>query len=83
MIVKVRYYSYLEELLGKIKQETYEFEEGDTLKELLFKKIPQRHRNIAEKWNELIFEKKYKINFSVLINGKYCSLSENTINYLI
>lgn len=88
--VKVRYFAFLRELIGNIKEEKYDAEEGTMLMDLLLKYIPKRHQNMSRKWKERIFETdkdgvkfdkdgtpSIKGYYLVLINGRqYSSILE-------
>ncbi|UCG44536.1 MAG: MoaD/ThiS family protein [Candidatus Bathyarchaeota archaeon] len=88
--VNLRLFASLRELLGNIREEEYEVEEGTTLKDLLLSHVPQRHSNITKNWKEWIFETDgHKVKFDeqgspvlsyylILVNGKSInSISED------
>jgi molybdopterin converting factor small subunit len=53
MMVKVKYFGRLRELLG-VKEEEYSVE-NLSLTDLLIKYIPSRHPEIAEEWKKIVF----------------------------
>ena len=83
--VKVRFFASLRELLGNIREEEYEVEDGTRLMDLLLRYIPGRHRNVSKSWKEWIFEtERNEVKFDkdgipvlsyylILVNGKSCS----------
>jgi len=83
--VKVRFFASLRELLGNIREEEYEVEDGTRLMDLLLQHIPGRHSNVSKSWKEWIFEtERNEIKFDkdgipvlsyylILVNGKSCS----------
>jgi len=88
--VKVRLFASLRELLGNIREEEYEVEDGTTLMDLLLQHIPERHSNVSKSWKEWIFEtERHEIKFDkdgipvlsyylILVNGRsYNSISED------
>jgi len=88
--VKVRLFASLRELLGNIREEEYEVEDGTTLMDLLLQHIPGRHSNVSKSWKEWIFEtERREIKFDkdgvpvlsyylILVNGRsYNSISED------
>lgn len=89
--IKVRYFALLRELLGDIREEEYEVEDGTTLMDVLLKDIAKRHPKSSSQWKEHIFQtEKGKITFDkngfpslkgyylILINGRsYHSISED------
>lgn len=88
--VKVRFFASLRELLGNIREEEYEVEDGTTLMDLLLQYIPERHSNVSKSWKEWIFEtERHEIKFDkdgipvlsyylILVNGRsYNSISED------
>jgi molybdopterin converting factor small subunit len=53
MMIKVKYFGRLRELLG-VKEEEYSVE-NLSLADLLIKHIPNRHPEIAEEWKKIVF----------------------------
>jgi MoaD family protein len=87
IIVQVRYFGKLREILG-VKKEEYTVNEGTTLTDLLVSHIPERHSEVSKTWVETLFrmvrgemaQSRNGIlvlgNYLVLINGKSVNLSE-------
>ncbi len=85
MIVKVKYFGRLRELLD-VKEELYEVEDGTNLANLLFNHVPERHPDVSEEWRGEIFRMvKGKVvfeddglpilkNYYILVNGRSSNL---------
>lgn len=75
MKVKMKYFASLRELIG-ISEEEYELQEGTTLKDLILKHVPERHKEIADEWinevNKIISGEKEGYVF--IVNGDRADL---------
>jgi molybdopterin converting factor small subunit len=90
IVVYVRYFGKLRELLG-VRKEEYKVDEGTTLMDLLVNFIPQKHPEVFESWTGTLFrtvkgelaQSKNSVpvlgNYLITLNGKSASLREKMI----
>jgi molybdopterin converting factor small subunit len=75
LIIKVRYFGILRELVD-LNEEEYVIENGNTVEDLILKIIPKRHNRIAKDWKNILFKN---------VNGEivFDSLGNPSINNYI
>jgi molybdopterin converting factor small subunit len=66
LLVKVKYFGKLRELLG-VKREQYTLREGEQIKDLLLNYIPQKHKISSKCWIKTIFK---TLNGDLLLDSK-------------
>ena len=71
----MKYFASLRELIG-VSEEEYELQDGTTLKDLILKNVPERHKEIADEWinevNKIISGEKEGYVF--IVNGDRADL---------
>ena len=77
MKVKMKYFASLRELIG-VGEEEYDVKDGTTLRELLVKYIPEKHKEAAGAWMERIagILKGDKEGYILIINGNKADLNQ-------